>query len=122
MGSDRTLAVSCYDGAGPRSLGRFSARFGTPLRVNVHSGVISSAVSVAWILFCTIQILFPGLGDEWFGDDYRPGDEWVVDERWTYLFTELVPLVVFTAIAVAFWWIGRRELADGREAVTPARH
>ncbi|MBV9592842.1 MAG: APC family permease, partial [Actinobacteria bacterium] len=30
MGSDRTLAVSCYDGAGPRSLGKFSARFGTP--------------------------------------------------------------------------------------------
>jgi glutamate:GABA antiporter len=185
MGSDRTLAVSCYDGAGPRSLGRFSARFGTPLRVNVLSGVISSAVfvlateitegntykffavalnlaisttlisylgifpaawrlrrtrpahelpfrapvmpaltvlSVAWILFGTIQILFPGLGDEWFGDDYRPGDEWVVDERWTYLFTELVPLVVFTAIAVAFWWIGRHELADEPEAVTPARH
>lgn len=46
MGSDRTLAVSCYDGAGPRWLGRFSARFGTPTRVNVLSGVISSVVFV----------------------------------------------------------------------------
>jgi glutamate:GABA antiporter len=172
MGSDRTLAVSCYDGAGPRALGRFSARFGTPLRVNVLSGVISSAVfvlaetitegnaykffavalnlaisttlisylgifpaawrlralhpdhprpfrapalklltvlSMAWILFCTVQILFPGLGDVWFGDGYRPGDEWAFEERWTYLFTELVPLVVFTAIALVFWWVGRRE-------------
>ena len=44
MGSDRTLAVSCYDGAGPRSLGKFSARFGTPLRVNVLSGVVSTAI------------------------------------------------------------------------------
>jgi hypothetical protein len=52
----------------------------------------------------------------------RDDRRWVVDERWTYLFTELVPLVVFTAIAVAFWWIGRRELADEREAVTPVRH
>ena len=46
MGSDRTLAVSCYDGAGPRSLGKFSARFGTPLRVNVLSGIISSVIFV----------------------------------------------------------------------------
>ena len=43
MGSDRTLAVSCYDGAGPKALGTFSARFGTPLRVNVLSGVMSTA-------------------------------------------------------------------------------
>jgi amino acid transporter len=39
MGSDRTLAVSCYDGAGPRFFGKFSARFGTPVRVNILSGV-----------------------------------------------------------------------------------
>jgi len=173
MGSDRTLAVSCYDGAGPRSLGKFSARFGTPLRVNVLSGVISSAIfilatevtegdaykffavalnlaisttlisylgifpaawrlrnknphhplpfkapwlrvmtvlSVAWIVFCTIEILFPGLGDGWFSEAYRP-DNWTEDERWTYLLTELVPLVVFTAIATAFWAIGRFEQA-----------
>ena len=50
MGSDRTLAVSCYDGAGPRYFGRFSARFGTPLRVNVLSGLVSSAVFIATLL------------------------------------------------------------------------
>ena len=180
MGSDRTLAVSCYDGAGPRALGKFSARFGTPLRVNVLSGVISSAVfvlateitegnaykfftvalnlaisttlisylgifpaawrmrrkrpshplpfrapamglltvvSMAWILYCVVQILFPGVGDEWFGDAYLPSEDWATDERWTYLFTELVPLVVFTAIAVLFWWIGRREQGAVPESV-----
>ena len=172
MGSDRTLAVSCYDGAGPRWLGRFSARFGTPTRVNVLSGVISSAVfvavteitggdiakffgvalalaisttlisylgifpaawrlrrvrpdhplpyrapalglltvvSMAWIVFCTVQLLFPGLGIDWFGDDYRL-DGWAASEKWVYLLTELVPLAVFVAIAVAFWAAGRRQV------------
>jgi amino acid transporter len=44
MGSDRALAVSGYDGAAPRYLGRFSPRFGTPVRVNVLSGLLSTAV------------------------------------------------------------------------------
>jgi len=47
MGSDRALAVSGYDGAAPRYLGRFSPRFGTPVRVNVLSGILSSAVLYA---------------------------------------------------------------------------
>lgn len=76
-----------------------------------------TVLSVAWLVYCTVQILFPGLGDEWFGDDYRPGAEWVADERWTYLLTELVPLAAFTAVAMAFWWIGRREQAA--DAVPP---
>src|SRR6202043_392353 len=42
MGSDRALAVSCYDGAGPRVLGVINARFGTPVRVNVFSGVVAT--------------------------------------------------------------------------------
>ena len=43
MGADRILAVAAYDGAGPRALGRFSARFGTPLTVNILSGIVSTA-------------------------------------------------------------------------------
>jgi glutamate:GABA antiporter len=46
MGSDRALAVSGYDGAAPRSLGVISARFGTPVRVNLLSGLIATAVCV----------------------------------------------------------------------------
>jgi amino acid transporter len=170
MGSDRTLAVSCYDGAGPKYFGRFSARFGTPVRVNILSGLVSTAVfvatltitsgnaakffsvalelaisttlisylgifpaawrlrskrpldddayrapwlplmtilSTAFIVFCTVEVLFPGVGDAWFGTDYRP-DEWTLGERWTYTFTELVPLVLFTIISVLFWLAGRR--------------
>lgn len=47
MGSDRALAVSGYDGAAPRSLGVFSARFGTPVRVNLLSGAVATVVLVA---------------------------------------------------------------------------
>ncbi|MFY9934488.1 MAG: APC family permease, partial [Streptosporangiaceae bacterium] len=46
MGSDRALAVSCYDGAGPRFLGVINARFGTPVRVNVFSGIVATIVAI----------------------------------------------------------------------------
>jgi amino acid transporter len=46
MGADRAQAVACYDGAGPRVLGRFSRRYGTPVAVNALSGIISSAFMV----------------------------------------------------------------------------
>src|ERR1700728_5418112 len=46
MGSDRALAVSGYDGAAPRFLGVISARFGTPVRVNIFSGIVATGVVV----------------------------------------------------------------------------
>ena len=172
MGSDRALAVSGYDGAAPRWLGVFSKKYGTPVRVNVISGIVASVVLVAvrilsegdtgkyfgvilnvaisttlmsyiaifpalwklrvshpdtprvyrapaarflsvWltvvVVFATIQVLAPGLGDEWFGADYLP-DGWTQSEKWRYLLIELVPLTIFIGIATIFWAIGRREL------------
>ncbi len=72
-----------------------------------------TVVSTAWIVFCTVQILFPGLGAGWFTADFRPTDDWAFSERWTYLLTELVPLLVFAGLAVAFWAVGRRETRAG---------
>jgi amino acid transporter len=46
MGSDRSLAVSGFDGAAPRYLGVISERFGTPVRVNVFSGILSTLVLI----------------------------------------------------------------------------
>ena len=46
MGSDRTQAVAGYDGAGPRALGYFSTRFGTPIVVNFLSGAVATIVMV----------------------------------------------------------------------------
>ncbi|HTU30503.1 MAG TPA: APC family permease [Solirubrobacteraceae bacterium] len=46
IGADRTQAVAGYDGAAPRALGIFSTRFGTPIVVNLASGVVATAVMV----------------------------------------------------------------------------
>jgi amino acid transporter len=51
IGSDRDLAVAAYDGAGPRTLGRFSKKFGTPLPVNLLSGLLATSVMVLAFLF-----------------------------------------------------------------------
>jgi amino acid transporter len=46
MGADRAQAVASYDGAGPRLLGVFSQRWGTPIAVNLLSGVFASAMFI----------------------------------------------------------------------------
>lgn len=51
MGGDRAQAVACADGAGPAWFGRISPRFGTPVRVNVFSGILASIVMVVAFAF-----------------------------------------------------------------------
>ncbi len=46
IGGDRMQAVAGFDGAAPRWMGYFSARLGTPISVNLLSGVVSSGVLV----------------------------------------------------------------------------
>jgi glutamate:GABA antiporter len=41
-GADRTQAIASLDGAGPKWMGRFTS-FGTPIAVNIASGVVASA-------------------------------------------------------------------------------
>jgi glutamate:GABA antiporter len=168
MGSDRALAVSGYDGAGPRYFGKISPKFGTPIRVNVMSGILSTIVLILvhqisggqaekyftailgiavsttlisyigvfpalWMLrhkypnhprpfrapwapflsiwltllvvYASIQLVAPGLGDHWFGSDFRP-DGWVRDERVKYFITEAVPLLIFVALGLLFYALG----------------
>src|SRR4029078_12972520 len=47
MGSDRILAVGAYDGAFPGYFGRLHPRLGTPVRVNVMSGITSTIFMLA---------------------------------------------------------------------------
>src|SRR5487761_457860 len=42
MGSDRLMAIGALAGSGPKQLGYFSARFGTPIVVNVSSGAMAT--------------------------------------------------------------------------------
>ena len=46
MGADRAQAVAGYDGGAPRFFGIFSKRWGTPIAVNLMSGVFSTIVMV----------------------------------------------------------------------------
>jgi glutamate:GABA antiporter len=46
MGADRAQAMAALDGSAPRFLGRFSARFGTPIAVNLCSGIAATAVMI----------------------------------------------------------------------------
>ncbi len=47
MGSDRLMAIGALQGSGPRRLGYFSKRFGTPVPVNVLSGILASLFLIA---------------------------------------------------------------------------
>src|ERR1700735_3282052 len=170
MGSDRALAVSCYDGSGPRFLGVINAKLGTPVRGNVFSGIVASIVVVLatqitsgnaakyfdavlgvtisttlisylliypalWklrrshpdtprpfkmpafrpltvvlmilVAIASVQLIAPGLGKDWFGADFRP-EGWSYGERFTFLWTELLPVLFFVLVGVLFWWRGRR--------------
>ena len=46
IGGDRILAVAALDGAFPGYFGRFNAKLGTPVRVNVMSGIFSTIFMV----------------------------------------------------------------------------
>lgn len=46
IGGDRILAVAAYDGAFPSYFGRFHPKLGTPVRVNVMSGIFSTIFMV----------------------------------------------------------------------------
>jgi len=56
MGSDRLMAIGALAGSGPKQLGYFSSRFGTPIVVNVLSGIISTI-----FLFITFFVTGGGL-------------------------------------------------------------
>src|SRR4029077_14082467 len=182
MGSDRALAVSCYDGAGPRVLGVINARFGTPVRVNVFSGIVATIVVILaqqitsgnaakyfdavlgvtisttlisylliypalWklrrshpdtprpfrmpayrvltvvlmvlVALATVQLTAPGAGYHWFGSDFIP-DGWTYNQRFTFLLTEAIPVLIFICVGVAFYLMGRKT-RERAAAVAAAR-
>lgn len=63
------------------------------------------------VLFASVQLVAPGLGSDWFGDDFRPSG-WAADEKWTYLLTEAIPLITFVAVGALFYVFGARTRRD----------
>ena len=51
MGADRAMAIGSLAGSGPRRLGVFSKRFGTPVTVNVLSGILATIFMVGTFIF-----------------------------------------------------------------------
>lgn len=50
MGADRMMAIGALQGSGPRALGTFSQRFGTPVPVNVLSGILATIFLLANVI------------------------------------------------------------------------
>lgn len=50
MGADRMMAIGALAGSGPKGLGRFSKRFGTPVPVNVTSGILATIFLLASVI------------------------------------------------------------------------
>ena len=79
-----------------------------PYRVPAHRTV--SIWLTAVVALGITQLLAPGFGKSWFGDEFRPGG-WVADQGVSYYLTQLSVLLVIVLIAGVFWLFGRRNLA-----------
>ena len=66
------------------------------------------------------QEMVPVSRYHWFGADFIP-EGWKHSERFTDLWTELLPVLFFIVIGVFFWWRGKqtRELAARVAADVP---
>lgn len=198
IGADRTQAIACLDGAGPRALGSFSNRWRTPVAVNIASGIIATIVLIStfsivgasserffaaalnlgisttmisylgifpalyllrrkeagtrrpyripggdagallvtlltfgWALFATVCLIWPGFGRRGNPDVALPAGfvllntqgAVVSSQRALFELTQLLPVIFFVLVGVAFFLLGRRErLAEGTAKPTPPRH
>ena len=50
IGADRTYAISALDRTAPLIFGRFSGKYGTPIAVNIMSGIMATVAMVAAVL------------------------------------------------------------------------
>lgn len=78
-----------------------------PYQVPAHR-TVSIWLTVV-VAFTIAQLLAPGLGNDWFGDDYRPAG-WVANQGRPYYLTLLSVVLVITVIAAILWVCGRRNL------------
>jgi len=54
IGADRTYAIAALDRTAPSFLGRFSGRYGTPIVVNIMSGITATVTMLAAILITAL--------------------------------------------------------------------
>jgi glutamate:GABA antiporter len=120
-GADRTQAIAALDGAAPAWMGRFTS-FGTPIAVNLASGVLASVMCIfAWaaviiselfVIVTVITLVWPGALNALFGQSYSIESSWGVSRVFFETVT-LGSLVVMIALGLAFWALGERKRRAG---------
>ena len=73
---------------------------------------ICSILAEAFVIVTGITLLWPGLIDSWFGKSYSMQQNWGVSRSF-FEATTLGTFIVIVLIGVAFWAVGRRNLARG---------
>src|SRR6266581_2527791 len=127
IGSDRVQAVAGYDGAFAGWFGVFNRRLGTPVRVNVMSGIAatifmivgvnlnkgSTASTFVVVLYMAISTtlisyvaVFPDVIEKALGAGYNFKATWGISRLRFETFT-LGTLAVIIAFAVVCYWLGR---------------
>jgi amino acid transporter len=74
-----------------------------------------TVILMVLVAIASVQLIAPGLGKSWFGSNFAPSN-WTYAQRYTYLWTELIPVLAFIAVGVLFWWLGRRTRAQAAAA------
>jgi glutamate:GABA antiporter len=94
-----------------------------PRPFRAPAGPFISAFLTLLMIFASIELIAPGLGDSWFGPGFSVAG-WQ-GERVAYMLSQLIPLVIFVAIGVGFWLAGsrtRRANADAHPEAQPSLH
>jgi glutamate:GABA antiporter len=91
----------------------------TPRPFRMPAYRVLTVVLMALVAVATVQLIAPGVGSSWFGSNFIPGS-WTYAQRFTYLWTELIPVLSFVVIGVLFWRLGKRTRSEQAEAAAPA--
>jgi hypothetical protein len=68
---------------------------------------VLTVVLMILVALATVQLIAPGAGYHWFGADFIP-DGWTYAQRYTFLLTEAIPVLIFACVGVLFWAMGKR--------------
>ncbi len=74
-----------------------------------------TVVLMVLVAIACVQLIAPGLGKHWFGSDFSPSG-WAYAERYTYLWTELIPVLCLHRRRGALLVAGPADPGVGRPA------
>jgi hypothetical protein len=72
---------------------------------------LAGSITTVWALLATVVLLWPGFGVGWFGTSGNAGDSLpsgFAGHRTQYELTQMLPLVLFALIGIAFYAAGAK--------------